>query len=73
MVGVSRKSFIGKTLDVGVDERLFGTASAVAASILNGAQIVRIHDVKAMMQVARIADRIRGNAEEAHQYDSGRS
>jgi dihydropteroate synthase len=68
MVGVSRKSFIGKTLDAGVDGRLFGTASAVAASILNGARIIRVHDVKAMKQVAGIADRIRGNAEEARQH-----
>jgi dihydropteroate synthase len=60
MIGVSRKSFIGGTLDLPENDRLFGTASAVAAGIMNGAHLVRVHDVKAMVQVARIADRIRG-------------
>jgi dihydropteroate synthase len=64
MIGVSRKAFIGKTLNLPETDRLFGTASAVAASILNGAQIVRVHDVKAMSQVARIADRIRCSEKE---------
>lgn len=60
LVGVSRKSFIGKTLNLPENDRLEGTAAAVTAAILNGAGIVRVHDVKAMKRVAVIADAIRG-------------
>ncbi len=59
LVGPSRKSFIGKTLDLPAGERLEGTAAAVALSIAGGADIVRVHDVKAMVRVARMADAIR--------------
>ncbi len=62
LVGPSRKSFIGKVLDKPVDERLFGTAAAVAASILAGAHVVRVHDVAEMTQVARVCDAILGKA-----------
>ena len=58
LVGPSRKSFIGKILDLPVDERLEGTAAAVAASVMNGANVVRVHDVKQMLRVARVADAI---------------
>jgi dihydropteroate synthase len=58
LVGPSRKSFIGKVLDLPVGERLFGTAAAVAASIFGGAHIVRVHDVREMAQVARLCDAI---------------
>jgi dihydropteroate synthase len=59
-VGVSRKAFIGKILgDAPAAERLEGTAAAVAISIYNGAQIVRVHDVKEMAKVAKVADAIR--------------
>jgi dihydropteroate synthase len=58
--GPSRKSFLKSALgDLPPSERDWGTAAAVAASILSGAHIVRVHDVKAMAQVARVADRIR--------------
>ena len=60
LIGPSRKSFIGKTLDLQAAERLEGTAAAVALSIAGGADIVRVHDVKAMVRVARMADAIRG-------------
>ena len=59
LIGPSRKSFIGKTLDLPPGERLEGTAAAVALSIAGGADIVRVHDVKAMVRVARMADAIR--------------
>ncbi|MDP6456854.1 MAG: dihydropteroate synthase [Candidatus Marinimicrobia bacterium] len=59
MVGPSRKSFIGSTLDLAVDDRLEGTASAITAAILNGARIVRVHDVKEMKRVAKMTDAIR--------------
>jgi dihydropteroate synthase len=59
LIGLSRKSFIGKTLDLPAGDRLEGTAAAVALSIAGGADIVRVHDVKAMVRVARMADAIR--------------
>ncbi|MBI4466577.1 MAG: dihydropteroate synthase [Acidobacteria bacterium] len=59
LIGPSRKSFIVKVLgDMPPQDRLFGTAAAVAAAILRGAHIVRVHDVPEMAQVARIADAI---------------
>jgi dihydropteroate synthase len=60
LVGPSRKSFIGTTLGLPVEERLEGTAAAVAAAILRGANVVRVHDVQAMRRVAAICDRIMG-------------
>ena len=59
-VGVSRKAFIGKILGgAPASERLEGTAAAVTAAILNGAHIVRVHDVKEMAKVAKVADAIK--------------
>lgn len=64
LVGTSRKSFIGKLLErnesraaAGTD-RIWGTAATVAASILQGAYIVRVHDVAEMAQVARVSDMV---------------
>jgi dihydropteroate synthase len=59
LVGPSRKSFIGQVLDLPVEDRLEGTAAAVTAAVLGGASIVRVHDVKAMVRVARMADAIK--------------
>jgi dihydropteroate synthase len=61
LVGPSRKSFIGKVLDLPVGERLLGTAAAVAAAVLAGAHVVRVHDVKEMVQVVRVCDAIVGD------------
>ena len=58
-IGVSRKSIIGDVLNLPLDERIEGTAALVACSIMNGANIVRVHDVKYMSRVARMADAIR--------------
>ncbi|MBK8987764.1 MAG: dihydropteroate synthase [Chloroflexi bacterium] len=58
LIGPSRKSFIGYTLDLPPDQRLEGTAAAVAIGIDRGADIVRVHDVQAMARVARMTDRI---------------
>ena len=58
LVGPSRKSFIGYTLDLPPDERVEGTAAAVAVSIDRGADIVRVHDVEVMVRVARMTDAI---------------
>jgi dihydropteroate synthase len=60
LIGPSRKAFIGKILgDVPVTDRLEGTAAAVAISIVNGANIIRVHDVKEMIKVAKVADAIK--------------
>jgi dihydropteroate synthase len=60
MIGTSRKSFIGKLLDdAPADERLYGTLASVVAAVIKGAQIVRVHDVKATVEAARVADAIR--------------
>lgn len=59
LVGPSRKAFIGRVLNSAPpSERLEGTAAAVTAAILNGAHIIRVHDVKEMARVARVADAI---------------
>jgi dihydropteroate synthase len=58
MVGTSRKSFIGKLTGGGPRQRLEGTAATVAAAIMNGCHIVRVHDVAAMKKVAAITDAI---------------
>lgn len=59
LVGTSRKSTIGKILgDLPPEERLEGTAATVAIAVANGADIVRVHDVKQMARVARMADAV---------------
>jgi len=63
LAGVSRKSFIGRTLasdgsDAPPQERLYGSLAAMTAAILKGAHIVRVHDVKAAVQAAMIADAV---------------
>jgi len=58
LVGPSRKSFIGYTLDVPPDERVEGTAAAVTVAILRGADMIRVHDVRQMVRVARMTDAI---------------
>jgi len=61
VIGTSRKSFLGKLLNgAPADERLYGTIATVVASVLNGAHIVRVHDVKAAKEAVRIADVIVG-------------
>ena len=54
LVGVSRKAFIGEVLGRRTDDRLMGTAAAVAVAVLRGAMVVRVHDVKAMQDVVRM-------------------
>ncbi|PID84835.1 MAG: dihydropteroate synthase [Chloroflexi bacterium] len=58
LIGSSRKSFIGYTLDLPPDQRIEGTAATVAIGIERGADIVRVHDVAAMARVARMTDAI---------------
>jgi dihydropteroate synthase len=57
MIGPSRKSFLGKLLDgAPADQRLYGTIASANASVMNGAHIVRVHDVKATVEAVRVAD-----------------
>lgn len=58
LVGPSRKQFIGTVLDLPPDDRMEGTAAAVAIAIDRGADIVRVHDVREMTRVARVTDAI---------------
>lgn len=58
LLGPSRKSFIGYTLDLPPEDRVEGTAAAVAVGIDRGADIIRVHDVAAMVRVARMTDAI---------------
>lgn len=58
LLGPSRKSFIGYTLNLPPDQRVEGTAAAVAVGIARGADIIRVHDVEAMARVARMSDAI---------------
>ena len=61
LIGTSRKSFIGKLLgNIDVHSRIEGSSATVAASILNGASFVRVHDVNEMKKVVRITDAIQG-------------
>lgn len=61
LVGPSRKAFIGRLLGgLPAGERMEGTAAAVTAAILGGARLVRVHDVRAMARVARVADALAG-------------
>jgi dihydropteroate synthase len=60
LVGTSRKSFIGKVLGLSTRERLLGTVATIAASILRGAHVVRVHDVPEAIQAARMTDAIVG-------------
>jgi dihydropteroate synthase len=58
LLGTSRKSFIGFTLDLPADQRVEGTAATVAVGIVRGADMIRVHDVKEMARVAKMTDAI---------------
>ena len=58
LLGPSRKSFIGFTLDLPADQRVEGTAAAIAVGIARGADIIRVHDVEHMRRIAKMTDAI---------------
>jgi len=59
VIGTSRKSFLGKLLNgAPADERLYGTIATEVVSVLNGAHIVRVHDVKAAVEAVKVAEAI---------------
>lgn len=60
LVGPSRKSFIGAVLKQDIEGRLEGTAAVVAVAIMKGADIIRVHDVREMRQIAKMVDAIEG-------------
>lgn len=63
MIGTSRKLFIGKLLDnAPADQRLYGTLASVVVAVMNGAQIVRVHDLRAAVEAVTVADAIRAVA-----------
>lgn len=62
MVGPSRKSFIGAVLGLPVGERLEGTIGASVAAVLNGARILRVHDVRAVVRAVRVAEAVMARA-----------
>jgi dihydropteroate synthase len=59
LVGLSRKAFLGRLLDLPVSDRDEATAAAVTAAVMNGANIVRVHDIKKIKRVIRVADAIK--------------
>ena len=62
VIGTSRKSFIGKLLNnTPADQRLYGTIASTVAAVMNGAHIVRVHDVQAAVEAMRMADAIARN------------
>ncbi len=60
MVALSRKDFIGESLDLPVDERLEGSLAALVVSVMNGANIVRVHDVRASVRATRMTEVLMG-------------
>ncbi|MBN1667960.1 MAG: dihydropteroate synthase [Anaerolineales bacterium] len=71
LLGPSRKSFIGFTLDLPPDQRVEGTAATVAIGIARGADIVRVHDVQAMVRVARMTDALVRRGQEQGKGERG--
>jgi dihydropteroate synthase len=59
LAGVSRKAFLGAIMNLPPNDRVEGTAAAVTASILNGANIIRVHDVKEMKRAALVSDALK--------------
>jgi dihydropteroate synthase len=62
LVGPSNKAFIGHVLDLPPESRETGTMATIAAAVMNGANIVRVHNVKAARQTVRIIDAIRSGS-----------
>lgn len=59
LIGASRKKFIGSTLNLELDQRLEGSLAVAAIAIMNGADIIRVHDVRESVRVARMTDAVR--------------
>ncbi len=72
LVGTSRKGTIGRVLDLPSEDRIEGTAATVALAIASGADLVRVHDVRAMVRVARMTDAVVRGVMEAPQGRTGK-
>jgi dihydropteroate synthase len=68
LVGPSRKSFIGKILDLPPEERLEGTIASAVLSMVRGAAILRVHDVKAVKRAVVVAEAILNEAQDASSF-----
>ena len=64
LIGPSRKSFIGRVLDLPLGERLEGTLACLVGGVFRGAQIVRVHDVREAVRAVRMADALKAESEE---------
>ena len=60
LLGPSRKSFIGLTLDLPIEERMEGTLASITAGVINGARIIRVHDIRATRRTLTITEKIMG-------------
>ena len=60
LIGPSRKSFIGETLNLPINQRIEGTMASITASIINGARIVRVHDIEETRRTVAITEKIIG-------------
>ncbi|HCI16148.1 MAG TPA: hypothetical protein DE027_04895 [Candidatus Marinimicrobia bacterium] len=60
LIGPSRKSFIGTVLNLPITERLEGTLASITAGVMNGARIVRVHDIMAVRRTIAITEKIMG-------------
>lgn len=70
LIGLSRKRFLGQLTDTNVHNRLFGSVAGLACAVLNGAHIMRVHDVRASAEAARVAAAIRGSENPATRLES---
>lgn len=60
LVGPSRKSFLGEALNLSINDRIEGTMASVTASVINGARIVRVHDIQKTRRTVTITEKIMG-------------
>ena len=60
MVGPSRKSFIGEALNLPINDRIEGTMASITASVINGARIVRVHDIQKTRRTVTVTEKIMG-------------
>ena len=60
LVGPSRKSFIGEALNLPINDRIEGTMASITASIINGARIVRVHDIQKTRRTVTVTEKIMG-------------
>ena len=60
LVGPSRKSFIGEALNLPINDRIEGTMASITASVINGARIVRVHDIQKTRRTVTVTEKIMG-------------